>query len=202
MKGNLTAGPGSLGDTSLIELSLAGDREAFGQLVARHQSAICALAYSACGNVARSEDLAQEIFITAWRKLDSLEEPSRFRAWLYGIARNLINNAFRQSHRNPIAGANSLEDAAETPSPVDTPDEQTISKEEESLLWRVLSGMPEIYREPLVLYYRQHESVEQVAGALAISEEAVRQRLSRGRALLSERVAEGSPKRPAPLGTG
>src|SRR5579871_5852704 len=79
-------------DARLVELSSAGDREAFGQLVARYQSPVCAMAYSACGNVSRSEDLAQEIFITAWRELAKLKEPGKFRAWLYGIARNLINN--------------------------------------------------------------------------------------------------------------
>ena len=190
MKTNLAPEPEILCDTSLIELSLTGDRDAFGQIVARYQSPICALAYSACGNIARSEDLAQETFITAWRKLGSLQEPARFKAWLYGIARNLINNTFRQHQRNPVAGAESLENTAEPASPADEPDAEAISKEEATILWHVLSGLPEIYREPMVLFYRQNESIPQVAGVLAISEEAVRQRLSRGRALLNERVAK------------
>jgi RNA polymerase sigma factor (sigma-70 family) len=190
MKEYLAAEPEILCDTSLVELSLAGDRDAFGQIVTRYQSPICALAYSACGNVARSEDLAQEVFITAWRKLGSLQEPARFKAWLYGIARNLIHNAFRRHHLNPAAGAESLEAAAEPVSPAHEPDEAVISKEEETILWHVLSGMPEIYREPMVLFYRQNESIAQVAEVLGISEEAVRQRLSRGRTLLNERVTK------------
>jgi RNA polymerase sigma factor (sigma-70 family) len=190
MKSNLTVDSETLCDASLIELSRMGDREAFGQIVARYQSPICALAYSACGNVARSEDLAQEIFITAWRKLDGLRKPDSFKAWLYGIARNLIQNAFRQYHRNPVAGAESIEETAPSAPPCDAPDEQAISKEEETILWQVLSSMPEIYREPMVLFYRQNESVPDVANVLSISEDAVRQRLSRGRALLNERVAK------------
>lgn len=190
MKLDLNVEPEIQCDTSLIELSLAGDRNAFGQLVARYQSPICALAYSACGNVARSEDLAQEIFITAWRKLGSLQEPVRFKAWLYGIARNLINNAFRQYQRNPVASAESLDVTIEPVSPANEPDAQAISKEEETILWHVLSGLPAIYREPMVLFYRQNESIPQVADILMISEEAVRQRLSRGRALLNERVTK------------
>ncbi len=190
MNANLAVGPEALSDASIVKLSLTGDREAFGQIVARYQSPICALAYSARGSVARSEDLAQEIFITAWRNLGSLQDPARFKAWLYGIARNLIHNDFRQHHRNPAAGAGSLEDAAETASLIDKPDEQAINKEEETILWRVLSGLPEIYREPMVLFYRQYESIPQVADVLGISEVAVRQRLSRGRALLNERVTK------------
>ena len=188
MKPNLAAESDQVSDAALVGLSRSGDREAFGRIVARYQSPICALAYSACGSVARSEDIAQEIFITAWRQLDRLKEPANFKAWLYGIARNLIHNAFRQLARNPLAGAELLDEAAEPTSAADKPDEQVISKEEESILWRVLSGLPEIYREPMVLFYRQNESITVVAEALAISEEAVRQRLSRGRALLNDRV--------------
>jgi RNA polymerase sigma factor (sigma-70 family) len=188
MKPNLAAESDQVSDAALVGLSRSGDREAFGRIVARYQSPICALAYSACGSVARSEDIAQEIFITAWRQLDRLEEPASFKAWLYGIARNLIHNAFRQLARNPLAGAELLDESAEPTSAADEPDAQMISKEEEHILWRVLSGLPEIYREPMVLFYRQNESIPVVAEALAISEEAVRQRLSRGRALLNDRV--------------
>ncbi len=189
MNANLAVEPEIRSDASLVEASLAGDREAFGHIVARYQSPVCALAYSACGNVPRSEDLAQEIFITAWRRLETLQEPAKFRAWLYGIARNLINNAFRQQTRNPVAGADLLEEGTEPAPSGDGPDEQAISKEEEAILWHVLSGLPQVYREPMVLFYRQNESVPQVAEVLAISEDAVRQRLSRGRTLLNERVA-------------
>jgi RNA polymerase sigma factor (sigma-70 family) len=190
MKTSLVAEPERQSDTCLVELSLAGDRDAFGRIVTRYQSSICALAYCACGNVGRSEEIAQEIFITAWRKLGTLQEPARFRAWLYGIARNLIHNAFRRHTRNPLADAKLLEEEAEPAAAAAEPDEQVISQEEEAILWHVLSGLPERYREPMVLFYRQNESVPQVAEVLEISEETVRQRLSRGRALLNERVAE------------
>src|SRR6185369_4269938 len=75
------------------------------------------------------------------------------------------------------------------------------SREEESILWRSLERLPEAFREPLVLYYREHQSTERVAAALALSEEAVRQRLSRGRRLLHEQVlafVEGALGRTAP----
>ena len=190
MKTNFVAESEVLSDASLVELSVAGDRDAFGQIVARYQSPICALAYSACGNVARSEDLAQETFITAWRRLATLEQPARFKAWLFAIARNLMHNAFRQNSRSPVAGADILEEAASPAPAEEAPDEQAISKEEETILWHVLSGLPEVYREPMVLFYRQNESVQRVAEALEISEEAVRQRLARGRTMLTERVSK------------
>src|SRR5580692_7280475 len=95
-------------DARLVQLGLDGNRDAFGQLVARYQSPICALAYSACGDISHSQDLAQETFIIAWRKLGDLKEPAKFRSWLFGIARNLINNTFRQQSRNPLSAAEPL----------------------------------------------------------------------------------------------
>ena len=78
---------------------------------------------------------------------------------------------------------------------------QAISREEEAILWRSLERIPEIYREPLILFYREQESVERVAQVLELSEEAVRQRLSRGRKLLQEEIAtfvEGALRQTAP----
>ncbi len=72
-------------DEQLWRQCCAGDREAFGQIVERYQSLVCSLAYSACGNLSRSEDLAQETFVTAWQRLGELREPSKLRAWLCGI---------------------------------------------------------------------------------------------------------------------
>ena len=178
-----------LDDAELVELGRTGNREAFGRLVNRHQSAVCALAYSACGDLARSEDLAQETFLIAWRKLRDLKEPAMFRSWLYGIARNLINSAFRQQSRNPLAEAEPLDESQSATATVTNPAGQAISKEEEGIMWRSLERIPDAYREPLVLFYREQQSVERVAAILELSEEVVRQRLSRGRKLLQAEVA-------------
>ncbi|MDP1589359.1 MAG: RNA polymerase sigma factor, partial [Prosthecobacter sp.] len=78
-------------DAQLVERSLSGDAKAFGSIVERHQSLVCGLAYSACGNVHVSEDLAQETFITAWQQLRTLREKTNLRGWLCGIARNVIH---------------------------------------------------------------------------------------------------------------
>ena len=175
-------------DAELVGASLAGDRDAFGQIVARYQSLVCSLAYSATGSLSQSEDLAQETFVAAWRQLAGLREPEKLRAWLCGIARNLINNWLRRQGREPSHRAESLEEIAESHSPEPLPVEQTISNEEQAILWRSLERIPEIYREPLVLFYREHQSIEAVAQNLELTEDAVKQRLSRGRKMLQEQV--------------
>lgn len=176
-------------DLELMEACLAGNRQAFGRIVERYQSLICAVAYSATGDLGVSEDLAQETFVTAWRRLGELRDRTKLRAWLCGIARNLTNNWIRQRSRDIVARAEPLEGLPETRATAPTPREHAISKEEEAILWRALERIPETCREPLVLYYREQQSVQQVAEALGISEDAVKQRLSRGRKMLKEQVA-------------
>jgi RNA polymerase sigma factor (sigma-70 family) len=175
-------------DVELVNASLAGNHDAFGQIVSRYQSLVCSLAYSATGSLSQSEDLAQETFFTAWKQLGELREPPKLRAWLCGIARNLINNSLRAQGKEPSHHAEPLEEIGESHSPEPLPIDRVISREEAGILWRSLERIPEIYREPLVLYYREHQSVEAVARHLDMTEEAVRQRLVRGRKLLHEEV--------------
>ncbi|MGD0389101.1 MAG: RNA polymerase sigma factor [Tepidisphaeraceae bacterium] len=175
-------------DSELVAQSLAGRRDAFRQIVERYQTLICSLAYSATGSLGRSEDLAQETFVTAWKELAQLREPSKLRPWLCTIVRFLIGKELRRQGREPTESAEPLDAVGEVAAPGPLPPEQAISEEEKAILWRSLENIPKIYREPLVLFYREHQSVEKVAAELELTEDAVRQRLSRGRNLLREQM--------------
>jgi len=194
-------------DAELVAASLAGNRDAFGQIVSRYQSLICSLAYSATGSLGQSEDLAQETFITAWKHLRHLREQNKLRAWLCGIARNRINSSLRRDGREPLRDAEQLDAVPESASPEPLPHDQTISKEEEAILWRSLNGFPKPTASRW--YVLSRTSVHRECGRSAeLSEDAVKQRLSRGRKLLHEQVlafVEGAlertnPVRPSPIG--
>jgi hypothetical protein len=89
----------------------------------------------------------------------------------------------------------------ELPSSDPSPAAQAVSREEEAILWRALERIPDAYREPLILFYREQQSVERVAAELELSEDAVKQRLARGRKLLHEEVisfVEGTLSRTTP----
>jgi len=177
----------AMSDDQLWQRSGEGDREAFGRIVERYQSLICSLAYSACGNLAGSEDLAQETFVAAWQQRGELREPAKLRGWLCGIVRNLAANAIRREQRRGGV-AQSLDSVAEPARSDADPAVQAVSQEEADLLWRALAGLSETYREPMVLYYRQGQSVAEVAQSLDLAQDAVKQRLSRGRSLLREEL--------------
>lgn len=188
-------------DTSLVAESLAGNREAFGQIVTKYQTLICSLAYSGTGNLSQSEDVAQETFIAAWKQLRNLREPGNLRSWLCGIARHITYDALKSQGREPSHAGETLDAIHESPGFEPQPADFAISNEEAAILWRSLERIPETYREPLVLFYREHQSIESVATALDITEDAVKQRLSRGRKILHEQVlafVEGALARTRP----
>ena len=188
-------------DADLVADSLNGSRDAFRRIVERYQTLICSLAYSATGSVSRSEDIAQETFLAAWQQLRALREPAKLRAWLCGITRNRIHKGYERDGHEPSCNAATLADAHDSPAVEALPSEQAISREEEAILWRSLERIPELYREPLILYYREHHSIGHVATALDLTEDAVKQRLARGRKLLQDEVqafVEGALRRTAP----
>jgi RNA polymerase sigma factor (sigma-70 family) len=195
------SGTESVTDEQLVEWSLTGDREAFGRIVERYQALVCSITYGATGSLSLSEDIAQETFVTAWRKLQGLGDATKLRAWLCGIARNLVNNSLRRGQREPVHAAEPLDAFRELPATEPSPAAEAVSREEEAILWRALERIPDSYREPLILFYRQQQSIERVAKELELSEDAVKQRLSRGRKLLAEEVlafVEGTLRRTTP----
>src|SRR5580698_8766844 len=96
-------------DSELVSQSLSGNRDAFGRIVGQYQSLICSMAYSRTGDLAQSEDLAQETFLIAWKQLRQLREPEKLRSWLCSIARSVISGSRRRETRKPMHGAEPLD---------------------------------------------------------------------------------------------
>lgn len=163
-----------------------GSVAAFETLVSQYQAMVSAVAYNACGDLGLSEDIAQETFLTAWKSRSNLREVDKLSGWLCGIARNLAHNVNRKRSSQNVG----LEHVAEPATSAVDPSEAAVTQEEETLVWQSLQGIPENYREPLILFYRENQSVAEVAQALDLSEDAVKQRLSRGRTMLRDQIAE------------
>jgi len=146
---------------------------------------VSGIAFGIIGDFAASEDVGQEVFLTAWRKIHDLREPEKLKGWLAQVARNAALAQVR--HRKPHEELDaSLALADESP----TPDEATASEEEAELVRQSLASLPETYRLPLVLYYREGQSVRAVAETLGISEDATKQRLARGRDMCRDRMSQ------------
>jgi RNA polymerase sigma factor (sigma-70 family) len=171
-------------DANLVMLSLGGDREAFCEIVSRYQNLLCSLAYSSVGDIKYSEDISQEAFVEAWKKLDTLKDPEKLKAWLCGILRFKVSRFRRKEGTQPIKGASDFEDHDVPHSESEKMEDAAIHEQEQALLWQTLDKMDGTYREPLILFYREQQSVERVAAELDLSVDTTKQRLSRGRKLL------------------
>jgi RNA polymerase sigma factor (sigma-70 family) len=141
-------------DASLVSASLGGDRNAFGKIVTRYQRLLCSLAYSSVGDLNHSEDLAQEAFVEAWKRLDTIREPEKLKSWLCGILRFKVSHFRRKEARQPVKGAEELDELGGYESDQTRTEDVAMREEEQALLWQALEKVPEIYREPLILYYR------------------------------------------------
>jgi RNA polymerase sigma factor (sigma-70 family) len=152
----------------------------FEDLVARHQGAVCAVAYAVLRDRAQSEEIAQEAFLVAWQKLPGMDPAPALPGWVCGIARNLARNAARRRKETEM----STEPVSAT-TPLDT----LIDREAEAHASRALAALSEAERDVVVLYYRSDESLGSVASALGITEAAAKKRLARGREHLRAALA-------------
>ena len=168
-------------ETDVLD-SREGDQAAFGRIVSRYQQMVTAVAYSHTGDAALSEDIAQETFLAAWQRLGRLRHPERLPAWLAGIARNKARDAWRARERNV---------RVQTAAQAESLAPQTAAESDQAVLvWESLEQMPAHYREVLVLYYREGRDIAETAALLGLTEDCVKQRLSRGRSMLRARVAD------------
>ena len=122
------------------------------------------------------------------KDLAQLRELTKFRAWVCSITRSTISNYRRREKKNLISNATPLEAAGAISSDVPDPGHDLVAKEQQAVVAQALLQLPESYREPLILFYRQNQSTRQVAEQLELSEENVRTRLHRGRKMLKEQV--------------
>ena len=179
-----------MGDSSLREIVKAfqaGSCEAFAELVGRFQNLATSIAFANTGDLQRSEDVAQQAFLVAWQKQKELKDPDRFAGWIKAIVTNVARNERRlKENREQNAAVELSEHHA--PSTSATPQTKASRAEQNELLWNSLNQIPLEYREPLVLFYREDLSVAAVAEQLELSNDVVKQRLSRGRKMLKQEI--------------
>ena len=183
------ANPSAEQDESAVAAVRGGDAERYRELVERHERRVYAVAWSRLGDAALAEEVTQEAFIRAYRRLWLLGDGAKFSGWVNTIARRVAIN-FGMRHRrelnklerwaleNPTenAGGNSAAEA----DPIHTPE----------ALRQTLVELPAAHRECLVLFYLESKSGAEAAAALGISEAALRVRLHRARAAMRERLEE------------
>ena len=170
---------GNENDETLVMLTLAGEQRAYEVLVVRHQKRVMSSAASVARNAFVAEDAAQEAFVTAWMKLDTLAEPQKFGAWTAKIAKNCARNAVMRYHEFiPLDTIENLESFADCD---ENPAELYVRSEEKRELLGSVERLPARVGEIIRLHYFEGLSVAEIADRLRISAGTVKWQLSDGR---------------------
>lgn len=164
-------------DSQQIAQILQGDREAFRELVETYQDAVVRVCQSIMRDHGRAEDIAQETFVTAYRKLDKFDSvKGTFAAWLFTIARRLCINASKKSVAIPIA-----EPPDGASSPDDAPDIHAGRNEAFQALDNALATLSEEHRRAFVFAEIEELPYSEIAQIEQIAVGTVKSRVSRAK---------------------
>ena len=172
-------------ELALVDRLRAGDPAAFDQVYAAYQARL----FNFLARLSRRRDVAEDLAEETWLRLVSrssrLRDDTRLAPWLFTVARNLYASYCRsrlleESHAAGLVGP--------AGAPTRSPFEETAATEADRRLESALAGLSRTYREVLLLVGVEGMTPAEAAGVCAISPEALRQRLSRARALLARRL--------------
>lgn len=182
-------------DAVLVRRCQQGDREAFGLLVARHDKRVYALVARVLGLGATADDVddvAQEVFIQAWRALPKFRQDAQFSTWLYRIATNM---AIKQWHRNKRRAQTVSEE--ELPNTVraalaimePSPEDVAAQRARDKALRVAIDRLPEKQRTVILLHYFEEYTCEDIGAMLGCSVGTVWSRLHYGCRKLRDAVS-------------
>src|SRR5262249_29527444 len=169
-------------DREDVDRVLAGDVSAFDAIVRRWQRPLVNLAYRFCRDRGRAEDLAQEAFLRAYRRLRQWRREAAFSTWLFALAINLYRTEVRRVPPAPV--------------PLDLVGEPRhrrcaagdSDEDRDRAIRRAVDTLPSKYREALILFYFQDMDVAAAAAVLGVPAGTLKARLSRARHLLRRKL--------------
>ena len=175
-------------DEKLVSQTLAGDRDAFGVLVHKYQGMVYTYAFQKVRNEADSQDIAQEVFLRAYRRLYQLRHPHRFRSWLYTIMVNECNRWLTRVTKKRQREV-SLEDAVDDALRVE-PAHTVPTEGWEVDLEQAISALSDDNRAAVSMFYMSDCSLQEISEFLGVSVNTVKGKLYRARQQLGNTLSE------------
>lgn len=182
-------------EARMIAAICAGSTELYHSLIRPYERSVYKLALSFMKNETEAEDVAQDAFLTAFRKLADFRGESKFSTWLISIT---LNEARRRLRRHNTVRMESLDETGEDGTAVspallrdwrEIPSEALERGEIRALLEEGIRHLSPIYKDVLVLRDIEELSIEETSSALAISISSVKVRLHRARIMLQKELA-------------
>jgi RNA polymerase sigma-70 factor (ECF subfamily) len=199
--------PADAETTRLALQARAGDAEAFCALVDLHQRAARRVAMAALGRPADADEAVQDACVTAWQRIETLDDPSAFRAWLLRITwrkaldrrRSMIKWLRRITAADDVQDGLLVSRVADQTQPVD---DELVTRERDRVVAQMIRSLPARLRDPFLLAAAGEQRYDDIATTLEIPVGTVKWRVSEARRVLREKLArvgigmEGGPSRP------
>jgi RNA polymerase sigma-70 factor, ECF subfamily len=156
--------PTAKSDAELVAASLAGDHEAFGQLYNRHARTVRAVVIAISGDWSATDDMTQECFLRAYRKLSTLHDRQRFGPWIAGFARHVARERRRSLQRDRHEFGTEISELPNNSAPMESDDREEF----EQVMLRV-AGLPEDERLAIHTFFLADQNAAQAAQQLELS---------------------------------
>jgi RNA polymerase sigma-70 factor (ECF subfamily) len=182
----------------LIERCLAGDQEAWAEIVRLHRRKVYNLAYKFVGRHEEAEDLTQDIFLRIFRALHTFDRRANFQTWLISLSRNLCIDHYRSMRKERETMARDIDAATlMPPSRERGPEGRLEQMDVRQLVRAALAELPPPLREAVMLRDLQEFSYLEIAERLNLPEGTVKSRINRGRLELARQVRRLQSEKPA-----
>jgi len=177
-------------EAELLKQARGGDTQAFGRLVEATQDLVYGLVFRMVRDPSLAEELTQDTFVKAFRRLDSFRGDSRFTTWLYRIAVNVCHDQRTSAAARKRNRETSLDDpesgSLDPRAPEALPDEDLEAREVANLFRAGLNALDPKYREAFLLRHQEGLSYTEIAQILEISENNAKVRVHRAREMVLE----------------
>jgi RNA polymerase sigma-70 factor (ECF subfamily) len=177
-------------EAELIRAAAAGDRRAFGELVALKRERVVRIAHQITGNLDDALDVAQAVFLKLWGQLGRFDPERRFDTWLYKITVNAAIDLMRSPGSRP---ALPLAEEAESPAPAVGPEASLDLARLQRAFWQVAQQLAPKQRAVFVLKEVEGMSTAEVARVMGVRESTVRNHLLQARRALRQGLERDFP---------
>jgi len=171
-------------DMELIEACLEGDQECFTELVNRYKNLVYSIILRMTKDNNEASDLAQDVFIKVYRNLKSYTPQFRFSTWIMRITSNHIIDHHRKKRLETVSLEAHMTDTGFSGGTVASPEAIYIKQEQTARINKIVSGLPDMYKIPVVLYHQEGLSYQEISDRTGEPLSKVKNRIFRGRKLL------------------
>jgi RNA polymerase sigma-70 factor (ECF subfamily) len=172
------------------------DERAFKELVDEHRDKVFNLTYRMLNNRAEAEDVAQEVFISVFKTIETFREESKFSTWLYRVTVNHCKNRIKYLARRHDRDQDELDEASEqdaaaavtAPRPSPRPDKAMEAAQTEKMLQEAIGELDEDHRVLVVLRDVEDLSIEEICEITGLPDGTIKSRLHRARMALRKKI--------------